>query len=67
MGEWLNGHVAGPLMFGPRDSLIRILKGEDVPIEEMVLDHSPFVDARRLYFCDFPELWIDNVHDHVGG
>lgn len=54
-------------MFGPRNSVVRILNGEDVSIAEMVLDRSEFVDARFLYFHEMPELWVDNVHDHVGG
>jgi hypothetical protein len=67
MADWLMNSVAVAPMFGPRDSILRIFRGEDVPIEEMVRDLSPFVDARTLYFCDYPELWIEKVHDHVGG
>lgn len=55
----------GPLI-GPRDSIVRTLKGEDVPISDWVADRSEFVDARDVYFHEMPELWVNNIHDSVG-
>lgn len=61
-------------MIGPRDSIVRIFMGEDVSLDELLCDHSDFVDsdewyrslaAGRLYELP-PEFWTDKVHDFVG-
>lgn len=54
----------GP-MIGPRNSVVRTLMGEEVPMEDWVTDQSEFVDARFIYFHEMPELWVDRIHDHV--
>ncbi|WP_157836717.1 hypothetical protein [Mycolicibacterium phlei] len=53
-------------MIGPRDSIIRMLHGEELTVEEIVRDHSPFVDSDDLYWNEFSHLWVDKIHDHVG-
>lgn len=53
-------------MIGPRNSIIRTLMGEEVPLDEWVRDQSEFVDSTTMYWNDYPELWIDRVHDSVG-
>lgn len=62
----LTDFIGGPPMLGPRNSIVRILRGEDVSIDEMVRDHSEFIDARYAYFWELSELWVDDVHDYVG-
>lgn len=51
-------------MIGPRDSVIRWLRGEPVPLEDMFLDHSEFVDSSPLEWFDIPECWVDKIHDY---
>ena len=57
-------------MIGPRDSVIRILLGEDVPMDDILRDQSEFVDsdsfARMPWYDRPPELWADKVRDAVG-
>ncbi|WPH57832.1 hypothetical protein [Mycobacterium phage WXIN] len=53
-------------MVGPRNSVVRTLMGEEVPLEEWVTDQSDFVDSRYLTWEDVPEMWIDQVRDACG-
>lgn len=52
-------------MLGPRNSVVRLLRGEEVTSEDWVTDQSEFIDSRWLYFNELPELWIDKIHDYV--
>lgn len=52
-------------MIGPRNSIVRTLMGEEVPLEEWITDQSPFVNSDWLYWHEMPEVWIDQVHDYV--
>ncbi|AEJ92233.1 hypothetical protein SEA_YEET_170 [Mycobacterium phage Yeet] len=58
-------------MVGPRDSVIReLLTGEEVPVEDWVMDQSEFVDTNVWRYCKWydlpPEFWVDKIYDHVG-
>lgn len=57
-------------MVGPRNSVVRILLGEHVPLDELLVDESEFIDSdavRRLPWYDRPpEFWADKLHDYVG-
>lgn len=57
-------------MIGPRNTVIRILKGEDVPMDEYLTDTSEFVDSRfwdvMPWYERPPELWAHLLHDAVG-
>ncbi len=47
--------------------MIRELMGEHVPLEELLMDQSEFVDSdsffRMPWYDRPPELWADKVHD----
>lgn len=53
-------------MIGPRTSVIRELMGEHVPLEELLMDQSEFVDSDLCTWRDLPELWIDLIREPVG-
>jgi hypothetical protein len=53
-------------MIGPRNSVIAILQGKQVTPEAYLNDKSEFIDTRYMSNDDFPELWVDQVHDYVG-
>lgn len=62
-------------MIGPRDSVVRTMLGEDVPLDEWLRDLSDFVDSAHWHqrlqrggnLIDLPpEFWIDRVRDAVG-
>lgn len=52
-------------MIGPRDSVVRTLLGEDVPLDELLRDESPFIDTNRMPWYELPELRVDLLHDYV--
>lgn len=56
-------------MIGPRDSVVRIMLGEDVPLDDMLTDQSEFVDSDMWLHMPWhegpPEFWIDKIHDFV--
>jgi hypothetical protein len=57
-------------VIGPRNSVVRILLGEHIPLGELLADESEFVDTdtfRRMPWYDRPpEFWADKIHDFVG-
>lgn len=52
-------------MIGPRDSVVRMLRGEDVSLDEILTDRSEFIDSDTIPFLELGELWIDQIHDYV--
>lgn len=56
-------------MIGPRDSVVRTMLGEDVPLEEWLMDLSDFVDSAHWRRGDLanlpPEFWVEKVHEYV--
>ena len=54
-------------MIGPRNSVIKELLGEYVPLEEMLMDQSEFIDSDEFRWLPWyerpPEFWADLVHD----
>lgn len=53
-------------MIGPRNSVIAILQGRQVTPQEFVADKSEFINTDFMTNDDFPELWVDHIHDYVG-
>ncbi len=57
-------------MVGPRNSVVRTLLGEDVPLGEFLQDESEFIDtdsfAAMPWYDRPPEFWAHHVRDHVG-
>lgn len=56
-------------VFGPRDSVMRHLRGETVTTEEAITDASEFGwwPGSSIGVTRPPELWVDQIGDHVGG
>lgn len=67
------------MMVGPRNSIVAALLdespawniGEPIP-DSWLTDFSPWAVApyRMTWDAirdDWPELWVDRIHDHVGG
>lgn len=57
------------LIFGPRNSCVRLILGDDVTGVEFREDTSiwgAWSDDPALGFERPMELWVDLVHDHVG-
>ena len=52
-------------MFGPRNSVVRTLLGEDISLDEFLTDQSELVDSSFFEWHDVPEGWVDQVHDYV--
>lgn len=55
------------MLFGPRTSAVRVLRGEIPTAVEMLSDMSPlgmWCEGGPLEYRP-PELWADLVHDHV--
>jgi len=53
-------------MIGPRDSVVRMMLGEDVSLDELLRDQSEFVDTDSWPWYDSPpEFWTDKIHDYV--
>jgi hypothetical protein len=50
-------------MIGPRNSVVRALMGEMVPVDEILCDMSSFVNSAWLTFQDLPELWVDKLYE----
>lgn len=50
-------------MIGPRNTVVRALAGEMVTMDDVVRDHSPFIDSRMLSYWDTPELWIEKIYE----
>ncbi|ACF33934.1 hypothetical protein Porky_119 [Mycobacterium phage Porky] len=59
------GRSVRPGVFGPYNSVIRYLRGEDVSNEEILKDQSPFVAVRHTGDF-FHEFYHDKIHDCVG-
>ena len=61
-----------PPLIGPRNYVISVVRGENPTEDDFLLDTSPWVYfdyrlAKWPYLIDWPELWVDKVHDSVGG
>lgn len=52
-------------MIGPRNTVIRTLMGEDVPLEDWLSDSSEFVDSDLMTWRDTPEMWVDRLYEGV--
>lgn len=56
-------------MIGPRDSVVRMMLGEDVPLDDLLRDQSEFVSSDSWLHCKWyespPEFWAHKVRDFV--
>jgi hypothetical protein len=50
-------------MIGPRNSVVRTLMGEMVPVDEILCDASPWINSAWLRRQDCPELWVDKLYE----
>ena len=67
--EMSKGPFRIPTVIGPRTSAIKTLLGERVTDAEVLTDLSEWgvwSNSGPLE-CRPPELWVDRVHDAVGG
>lgn len=56
----LDRFISTPI--GPRDSVVASMLGQP---HDVLTDTSPWIAGGLL--VDFPEFWVDQVHDYVGG
>lgn len=52
-------------LMGPRDSVVAILKGETPPNLLSDMSRWVIVTPRTDLMDEFPELWVDKIHDYV--
>jgi hypothetical protein len=56
-------------MIGPRNTVVRTMLGEDVPLEEVLVDESEWVNSDIWLHMPWhespPEFWAHLVRDHV--
>lgn len=58
--------VVGNVFVGPRDYVLAKARGEDVELEDYLTSAEPWsVFADGLPLSEWPELWVDMVHDFV--
>ena len=50
-------------MIGPRNSVVRTLLGEEVPLDDLLTDQSEFIDTEACRWDDLPELWVDRLYE----
>jgi hypothetical protein len=55
------------MMIGPRNSVVATLLGNPPHPDHWVKDGSEWVvwDPRTAHWHDWPELWVDKLHDFV--